>query len=80
VFVGLGLVAALMLPATVSAGLLDGTGISEPDSIEAAPATAPALERIVRHFGIQLGGAVHPIKWKAKYGGLRSRRRGSTAG
>jgi len=34
--------AALMLPAMVFAGLLDGTGISEPNSVQAAPVVAPA--------------------------------------
>ena len=27
-------------------------------------------DRVVRHFGDRSRGAVHPIKWKAKYGGL----------
>jgi hypothetical protein len=42
VLVGFGLAAALMLPATVSAGLVDGTEISEPNSFQAAPLLAPA--------------------------------------
>jgi len=27
-------------------------------------------DRVVRHFCDRSRGAVHPIKWKAKYGGL----------
>jgi hypothetical protein len=27
-------------------------------------------DRVVRHFDDRWRGAVHPIKWKAKYGGL----------
>ena len=28
------------------------------------------LDPVVHNFGDPRGGAVHPIKWKAKYGGM----------